>query len=160
MKAVELNEMVAARLESTPAKHEKHGDFEYFKHWVVPKDSGNAMTVALMEVPPHRAAYPYHYHMNATETFYIICGSGVVRTPDGEREVKPGDVLVFPPNGNGAHRIENRSDAETLVYLDCDTVPTADVIFYPDSDKVGYSAPGKEQTFFKLPQQVNYYEGE
>ena len=52
--------------------------------------------VSVYEIPPMKAAYPYHFHHNNEETFYIISGEGILRTPNGEREVGAGDLLFFP----------------------------------------------------------------
>jgi len=99
-------------------KREMHGDFEYDKYLVLPR-AGNQCTIAFMDVAPGKSAYPYHCHVGITEVFYIISGDGLVITPDGERHVKSGDVIAFPPGDAGAHRIVNTSESETLCYLDC-----------------------------------------
>jgi len=113
-----------------------------------------------MEIPPQKSSYPYHYHAGITEVFYIISGQGKLETPDGDKEVRKGDVIVFPPGKEGAHRITNTSESEMLVYLDCDTVSKADVAFYPHSEKVGFIIDGQPNTFFELASKVDYYKGE
>jgi len=112
-----------------------------------------------MEVPPQKSSYPYHFHMGITEVFYIISGIGSLETPDGERAVTKGDVIVFPPGKQGAHRITNMSESEMLVYLDCDTTSIADVAFYPHSGKMGTIVVG-EPAFFEIKDKVDYYKGE
>ena len=47
-----------------------------------------------------------------------------------------------------------------LVYLDCDTVNSPDVVHYPNSDKVGIIINGESSTFYKKHTNVDYYEGE
>ena len=37
---------------------------------------------------PGRYAYGYHYHEVNEEVFYIIRGHAVVRTPEGEKNLK------------------------------------------------------------------------
>jgi mannose-6-phosphate isomerase-like protein (cupin superfamily) len=38
---------------------------------------------------------PYHYHENCEHFYFIIEGRGVVETPEGKREVNPGDLTFF-----------------------------------------------------------------
>ena len=145
---------------SIEPKHENHGQFEYFKHLIVPRE-GNQCTVAIMEIPPLKASYPYHYHIAVTEVFYIISGEGVTITPEGERKVSSGDVIVFPPGPAGAHKILNTSQSEVLRYIDFDTTMQADVAFYPDSQKIGMILNGVvSKDVFMENRAVDYYEGE
>lgn len=113
-----------------------------------------------MEIPPGKAAYPYHYHSAITEVFYIISGIGRLETAEGERKVKAGDLLVFPSGENGSHQIWNTSTTAPLVYLDCDTVSAVDAAFYPRSKKVGLLIDGKPNTFFMTSDNVDYYKNE
>jgi uncharacterized cupin superfamily protein len=152
--------IIISNAESIPARHEEHQKYEYFKHLIVPKKSENQCTVSIMEIPPQKSAYPYHFHMGITEVFYIICGKGSLETPDGNKEVAQGDVIIFPPGKDGAHRILNTSKSDMLVYLDCDTISTPDVAFYPHSEKVGLILDGQPNTFFELANEVDYYKGE
>jgi len=39
---------------------------------------------------------PNHLHPNATEIYYCVSGGGVMRTPSGDVEVKPGCFVVHP----------------------------------------------------------------
>lgn len=152
--------IIIANTENTPSKHERHQNYEYFKHLVVSKKPENQCTVAIMEIPPQKSSFPYHYHAGITEIFYIISGNGKLETPDGDKTVKKGDVIVFPPGKGGAHRIFNTSKSDMLVYLDCDTTTAADVAFYPHSEKVGLIIDGQPNTFFELSDHVDYYKGE
>ena len=140
-------------------KHEAHEGYEYRKHLVLPKE-GNQCTVAIMEIPPLKSAYPCHYHVGITEVFYFISGAGLLTTPEGDRAVSPGDVAVFPPGAPGAHKITNTSASEPLRYVDFDTTSAADVVFYPDSEKVGLILDGKLRHVFRENSAVGYYEGE
>jgi Uncharacterized conserved protein, contains double-stranded beta-helix domain len=152
--------IVIANRNNTQPKHESHEGYEYYKHLIVPKKSENQCTVAFMEIPPLKSAFPYHYHAGITEVFYIIDGKGKIETPDGDKEVTKGDVIIFPQGKEGAHRISNTSESEMLVYLDCDTTSAADVAFYPHSRKVGFIVDGQPNTFFESENNVDYYKGE
>jgi len=140
-------------------KRERHGNFEYDKYLVLPK-TGNQCTIAFMDLEPGKSAFPYHYHISITEMFYIMSGEGLIVTPDGESAIKSGDIIVFPPGEAGTHRIVNTSENEKLCYLDVDTVSDPDVVFYPDSEKVGLILGGKPHSYYRRADAVDYYEGE
>jgi uncharacterized cupin superfamily protein len=137
----------------------EHSDYAYEKRVIVGKDDASHMDVSVYEIPPGKAAYPYHYHAGNEEVFFILSGAGLLRTPEGERTVTAGDFLYFPNNENGAHKLMNASQNEPLVYVDFDTRRDPEVVFYPDSDKVGILGDGKKM-FVPVAQKVDYYDGE
>ena len=51
--------------------------------------------VNFVEVEPGSFAYGYHYHETDEEVFYIISGTGIVRTINGDVTVKAGDAITF-----------------------------------------------------------------
>jgi uncharacterized cupin superfamily protein len=143
------------------AKHKcEYEPYEYKKYEVTKGTQENQCCVAIYEIPPQKANYPYHYHHKNEEVFYIISGNGILETPDGNRTISPGDVIVCPPSERGAHRIINSSTTETLVYIDFDTINSPELVFYPRSDKVGIIINGESSTFYKKDTAVDYYEGE
>ena len=113
----------------------------------------------MYEIPPGKAAYPYHYHYKSEEVFYIISGTGILRTPEGETTVSAGDILAFPPCDQGAHKITNASETELLVYIDFDTYHSPEVSFMPDSNKTVVYGQGIKKVI-KDGAEVDYYEGE
>jgi len=139
--------------------HVCHGGYEYRKRLIVPR-AGNQCTVAMMEIPPGKSAYPSHYHAAVTEVFSIIDGTGVLATPDGERTVAPGDVIVCPPGVAGTHKLTNPSATQVLRYLDFDTTSPVDAPFYPDSGKFSVIIDGEITGPFRLSSEVDYYDGE
>lgn len=137
-----------------------HEPYEYNKYEVTGRSEGGKCYVAIYELPPQKANYPYHYHLKNEEVFYIVSGTGILETPEGNKTISPGDIIVCPPSEQGAHRIINPSQTETLVYLDFDTVNSPEVVIYPNSDKVGVIVNGESSTFYKRGTDVDYYEGE
>jgi len=113
-----------------------------------------------MEIPPHKSAYPYHYHAGVTEVFYFLSGTGSVRTTDGVTTVPSGDIVVCPPGPNGAHKITNSSESEPLRYIDFDTTSPVDAPFYPDSDKFSVIIDGETTGPFRLDSEVDYFDDE
>ncbi len=96
---------------------------------------------------------------NNEETFYIISGEGILRTPSGERKVSAGDLLFFPAGAEGAHKLTNSSETENLVYIDFDVVHEVDITVYPDSDKIGVWGMGINK-LYPQASDVDYYDGE
>lgn len=126
------------------------------------------MTFSLYEIPPGKANWPYHFHCANEEIFFILEGEGEVRTPEGRKPVKKGDIIRFPTGPEGAHQLIN-TGITTLSYIDVDTTIEPDVIIYPDSEKINViagSAPGQEKEIRYLHAVLDknavkeYWEGE
>ena len=148
------------RIEDIPAGHKcEHEGYEYFRRKFVPFGESEHTHVCVYEIPPGKAAYPYHFHYKTEETFYIISGTGLLRTPGGEREVRSGELIFFPADEEGAHKLTNNSDTENLVYIDFDVTHELDVAVYPDSDKIGIWGMGINEMFPRSAD-VDYYHGE
>lgn len=143
-----------------PEKYKnKHPDYEHTRKDFIRWGEAEQTCVAIYEIPPLKSAYPYHYHLKNEETFYIISGEGILRTHDGERSVKAGDLLFFPANEKGAHKLTNSSSTEKLVYLDVDVLHNIDVALYPDSAKIGIWGKDTNRVY-RIDDDVDYYEGE
>ena len=96
-----------------------------------PLSTESKLWVTFYSLLPGKTNFPYHYHSGMEEVFYIIRGTGTLKTPDGDKTVSEGDVIVFPANEKGAHQLTNTSD-DVLEYLDIDTFSSPEVVFYPD----------------------------
>lgn len=136
-----------------------HEGYEYFKRDFIPRGYGEKTMVSVYTIPPGKSAYPYHYHLKNEETFFIISGCGILKTPVGERNVSAGDLLFFPANSDGAHKLTNTSETENLVYLDFDVIHDIDVTVYPDSDKIAVWGKDTNKVFLRKDD-VDYYTGE
>ncbi len=152
--------IITNKHEIVPKHKAEHERYEYIKYEVTERKAENQCYVCVYEIPPQKAAYPYHYHTANTEVFYIISGNGIIETPDGIKSITTGDVIVCPRDEKSAHRITNTSETEVLTYLDCSTLNTPDVVFYPHTGKLGTLVNGKAGHFFKTDSQVDYYKGE
>ena len=149
-----------AKIEDIPVGHRaEHEGYEYFRRKFVPFGEAKQTHVCVYEIPPGKAAYPYHFHYKTEETFYIISGEGLLRTPEGEREVRAGELIFFPAGEEGAHKLTNCSDTESLVYIDFDVTHDLDAAVYPDSGKIGVWGMGTNQMYPKSAA-VDYYDGE
>lgn len=158
---MDYNEIQITNKNSIEPKHKsEHESYEYYKYEVTKPSKENQCYVAIYKIPPQKANYPYHYHLKNEEVFYIISGNGILETPDGNKTISAGDIVVSPPLEKGAHRIINSSQTEMLIYFECDTVSYPDIVYYPNSDKVGIILNDEPNTFYNKHTSVNYYEGE
>ena len=48
------------------------------------------------ELEDGQRVWPYHYHHGVEEWLLVIDGDAILRGPDGERVMRPGDVVCFP----------------------------------------------------------------
>lgn len=86
--------------------------------------------LSLWELPPGEAAYPYHFHLAEEEILILLEGRPSLRTPEGWREMEPGEVACFLVGEEGAHQLVNRTD-ETVRFLAFSN-QQPDVIVKPD----------------------------
>ena len=125
-----------------------------------PFSTGGKLEVYFYTIPPGKANYPYHYHTANEEVFYIMSGQGTLKTPEGEKIVSEGDVIVMPANENGAHQLINTSDSP-LVYLEVKTSTIPEICVHVDSEKLIAIAPPKIfAKAYKIDSDVNYLTGE
>jgi len=113
---------------------------------------------------PGMKVCPFHNHRVIEEMFLILEGSGTLRFGGESYPLKVHDVIACPPGGREvAHQIINTSDAE-LRYLCLSTHEDADIVEYPDSNKMLAYARGDGDSGFRhiarMEQAVDYYDGE
>jgi uncharacterized cupin superfamily protein len=92
------------------------------------------------------------------EWLYVVSGSPTLRTPDGERTLRPGDIVCFAPDATGAHAIAGPA---RLLILSANQSPS--ICVYPDSDKIGARPGGRDRRDnlnFRRQDAVGYWEGE
>ena len=119
----------------------------------------SALNMFVYDLDPGRSSSPYHYEYEE-EWLLVIEGTLVLRAPDGEHTLQPGDLVRFPAGPEGAHKVMNRigSPARTL-FFSSSRVPAVSV--YPDSDKIGvWSGNEADELIFKRASAVPWSEGE
>jgi len=114
------------------------------------------------EVPPGRAAFPFHFHCANEEAMFVLEGEGTLRLGADTRPIKAGDYVTFPTGPDLAHQIINSGQAP-LRYLALSTMVPVEVVGYPDSNKFGTwaaSPAGKlwQRSLFR--DSLDYYDGE
>ena len=123
---------------------------------VGPRIGAQQLGLSVYQLPPGQSICPYHYESGEEEWLVVLIGRPILRTPDGERELKPWDCAFFPAGEEGAHKVTNRTDEIVRVCIWSNRLAVATSV-YPDSAKVGAWPPGK---LFRLGDAVEYYEGE
>jgi uncharacterized cupin superfamily protein len=123
-----------------------------------PHETDGKLYVTFYTLMPGQTNFPYHYHSGMEEVFYIISGTATLKTPDGDKQVTAGDVIVMPNHASGAHQLTNTSDG-ILVYLDIDTQSSPEVVFFPDKGDFRIFTPTASKSF-PLDAEVNYLRNE
>ena len=121
-----------------------------------PLIGASKLGLSLYELPPGQSICPYHYETGEEEWLIALVGAPTLRTPDGERELRPWDTVFFPAGEEGAHKVTNETDDVVRVAIWSNRV-NPNTSIYPDSQKVGAWPPGK---LFRLAEAVDYWDGE
>jgi uncharacterized cupin superfamily protein len=111
---------------------------------------------AVWKLPHGTHTCPYHWHTAEEELLVVLAGTPTLRSPQGTFALRRGDVVAFPTNEHGAHRLWNdgAEDALLLIVANSDT---ADVCFYPDSEKLMVEVTN---TLVRSRPQLDYFDGE
>jgi len=125
-----------------------------------PRIGAAELGATVYELPPGQSICPYHYEDPDEEWLVGLTGRVVLRTPAGEEEIGPMDVVCFPMGPEGAHKVTNRSE-ETARVLMLSTMPRVSVAVYPDSGKL-LASPGTrdDRLMVRRESGVDYYDGE
>jgi uncharacterized cupin superfamily protein len=87
---------------------------------------------SVVEVPPAGLSSPYHVHHGNEELLIVLSGTPELRTPHGNRQLAPGEVVSFARGPEGAHRLRNTS-TEPCRLLFVSELNFPDVADYPDT---------------------------
>jgi uncharacterized cupin superfamily protein len=121
-----------------------------------PLVGGQKLGMSVYRIRPGQSICPYHYEIGFEEWLIVLTGTPTLRTPAGERVLRPWDVAFFPDGEAGAHKVTNGTGEDVRVaILSNKSDPGAAV--YPDSGKVGIFPPNK---LFRLADAVDYWDGE
>ena len=101
-----------------------------------PRLGAELLGATVYEVPPGERTWPFHWETVSEEWLLVVSGRPTLRTPEGEQELRAGDVVAFPRGPAGGHAVENRAD-ETARVVFLSTKGPLDVVHYPETGKVG-----------------------
>jgi uncharacterized cupin superfamily protein len=129
--------------------------------WRRKRLAGDHLGASLYALPPGQATFPYHYELGNDELLVVVSGSPTLRSPEGERELKPGDCLHFPSGEAGAHQVINRSDGEARVLLVSNfAMPRAAVQVDSGKMMIRWGTQPGDRAWFLLNASTDYWEGE
>jgi len=126
-----------------------------------PRLGAEKVGATLYELQPGERSFPYHYEYGAEEWLLVVSGRPTLRVPDGEHELRAGDVVCFPEGPAGAHLVRNDSDEPVRVLI-ASTKQLPDAAVYPDSGKIGIwtGHDADPPRLFPFDAAVGYWEGE
>ena len=128
--------------------------------WVGRRIGAELIGGSLYELAPGDRLWPYHLHHANEEWLVVVEGEPTLRTPEGERQLREGDVACFVRGQAGAHQVGNRTEAPVRVLM-LSTMLSPEIVEYPDTGKVGTSdARGKRILLSRAGEPVEYWEGE
>ena len=115
--------------------------------------------MSIYELPPGEAAWAYHYELQREEWLIVVSGEVTVRTPDGERTLRAGDVTCFPPGEHGAHAMRNASSQPARFAMPSSYARDGYVAVRPDSNTALIVGPGFRRIVL-LDKERELWEGE
>jgi uncharacterized cupin superfamily protein len=128
--------------------------------WVGAHIGAELIGGSMYELEPGDRLWPYHTHHANEEWLLVIRGTPTLRSPEGEQDLREGDVVCFVRGKDGAHQISNRTDSPIRVLM-LSTRIAPDVIEYLDSGKIGARSIAGERILLSRPgPTLDYWEGE
>jgi uncharacterized cupin superfamily protein len=91
----------------------------------------NILGASLRELLPGSPGGWLHMHYGVEEMFFVLTGTPTVRTPEGEEQLSPGDVVYFPEGPDGLHNFSNPT-GEPVRLLAVSSKRFPDVVAYPE----------------------------
>ena len=128
--------------------------------WVGARLGAELIGGSLYELDPGDRLWPYHTHHANEEWLIVVRGTPTLRTPDGEQELREGDVACFRRGPDGAHQVSNRTGSPVRVLM-LSTLLAPEIVEYLDTGKIGTrDARGNRLTLSRPGPPADYWEGE
>jgi uncharacterized cupin superfamily protein len=115
--------------------------------------------VSVYELPPGQAAWTYHYELHREEWVIVVEGEVVVRTPKGDRTLRAGDIVCFPPGEEGAHQVRNESASAARFIMPSSWAGEGYIAVRPDSNTALIVGPGFRR-IVPLDEDLEYWDRE
>ncbi|HSP71395.1 MAG TPA: cupin domain-containing protein [Gaiellaceae bacterium] len=129
--------------------------------WRRMRAAGEHLGASLYELPPGERTFPYHYELGNDELLVVVSGRPTLRDPDGERELAPGDCILFPSGPAGAHQVVNRSnDSVRVLIASSFAMPRGAVQVDSGKMMLRWSPEPDDRLWVRLYDTVDYWEGE
>lgn len=150
---------------NTEWKESSHGEkFQHGHIALTDMRDGHELGCGAFRVDPGKRAFPKHGHLANDEAIYVVSGSGELTIGEETTQLVPGDFVLLPSGAQHAHVLVNNTEEE-LVYLCMSTMNAPEVVYYPDSEKLGVLENPRQWSessvsgFYKF-QKAGYYDGE
>jgi uncharacterized cupin superfamily protein len=128
--------------------------------WIGARIGAELIGGSVYELEPGDRLWPYHTHHANEEWLIVVRGRPTLRTPEGEQDLREGDVACFPRGKDGFHQVSNRTDAPIRILM-ISTLIAPDIVEYPDSGKVGARSVAGERILLGRPGPIlDYWDGE
>jgi uncharacterized cupin superfamily protein len=115
---------------------------------------------SMYEVAPGDKLGPYHTHHANEEWVIVLRGEPMLRTHEGEQQLREGDAVAFPRGKEGAHQIRNDTE-EPIRVLMLSTLIAPDIVEYLDTGKIGARSVAGDRIMFARPgPELEYWEDE
>ncbi|MFL5928890.1 MAG: cupin domain-containing protein [Gaiellaceae bacterium] len=147
-------------LDGTVAGDVSEREGHRFARTMIGASVGATMTgLSVYELPPGEAGWAYHYELQREEWLIVVSGAVVVRTPAGDRTLRSGDVVCFPPGVEGAHQVRNESDGPARFAMPSSFAAEGYVAVRPDSNTALIVGPGFRR-IVPLDEDLGYWDRE
>jgi uncharacterized cupin superfamily protein len=111
-------------------------------------EPGPQLGATVYELGPGNSVV-YHFHHGSEELLVVLRGRPTLRTPDGERQLKEGEVVHFPVGPEGSHGLRNDND-DPARYIVAGIRVSPEVAEYPDLNQITAQARTGSQTGERL----------
>lgn len=115
--------------------------------------------LGVYEVAPGQKTWPYHFELAEEEWLIVLTGELTLRTPEGERVLRAGDVVCFPPGVDGAHAVRNAGAEPSRYAMPSASLGVADGCIYPDAGSFVLRGPGFSHRG-RLGDELGYWEAQ
>ena len=114
---------------------------------------GELIGGTIYEFDPGEQLWPYHFHRGNEEWLVVVAGTPSLRTPDGERELRPATSSAFPRARPARTRSTTAATSSARLAIFSSLRKGSAV--YLDSGKVGVAGQ-----VFRTADEVDYWDGE
>ena len=109
---------------------------------------GDKVGATVYEIGPGNFV-PYHFHHAAEVMLVVLDGEMTMKTEEGERLVRRGEVVIFPVGPAGAHGFRNDGDGPCR-FLMASSGQAPEVAEYPELRQITVQGPNRSQTGDRL----------
>jgi mannose-6-phosphate isomerase-like protein (cupin superfamily) len=81
------------------------GEFRHAAFDLTERLGARVIGATVFEMQAGAKLGPYHYHHGVEEWMYVVSGAPILRDPNGERALEPGDLVAFRSGPLGAHTV-------------------------------------------------------